>query len=91
MLRSARLALATLARAAPAAQWGSSYSGGAAVGAAQLGEHLRSGGGAAPFSAQAAEDPLYASISEQLDGFRSAGTFKVERTITTPQGPSVGA
>jgi hypothetical protein len=29
-------------------------------------------------------------LTEQLDGFRSAGTFKVERVITTPQGPAVG-
>lgn len=37
-----------------------------------------------------ADDPLQSVLSEQLDGFRQSGTFKVERVITTPQGPSVG-
>lgn len=36
------------------------------------------------------EDPLQAVLTQQLDGFRQAGTFKVERVITTPQGPAVG-
>jgi hypothetical protein len=34
--------------------------------------------------------PPQAALAQQLEGFRQAGTFKVERVITTPQGPSVG-
>lgn len=35
--------------------------------------------------------PCQAVVEQQLAGFREAGTFKVERVITTAQGPSVGA
>ncbi|KIY95072.1 glycine C-acetyltransferase [Monoraphidium neglectum] len=55
--------------------------------------------GAAPYSTSVlaaaaqpalATDPLQDVLSDQLEGFRQAGTFKVERIITTPQGAAVG-
>ena len=42
-------------------------------------------------SAAAAASPLEAKVEEQLAEIKAAGTFKVERVITTPQAASIGA
>ncbi len=46
--------------------------------------------GAASVQTAPGQDPLRALLREQLEAMEQAGTFKVERIITTAQGPSVG-
>jgi hypothetical protein len=41
-------------------------------------------------SVATAEDALVQKARQQLEEIRAAGTFKVERQITTPQAASVG-
>lgn len=54
---------------------------------------LRSLLGARNFAAEALrkveDDVMGTTIKNQLDGMREAGTYKVERVLTSPQAPSV--
>lgn len=52
-------------------------------------EGLHSSARAAAAQPAEADDPMQEMLTQQLEGFREAGTFKVERVITSAQGPEV--
>jgi hypothetical protein len=66
----------------------------AAAAAGACGASVTAGGAAQHYSAQPAfadEDELVSKASAALEDIKQAGTWKVERQITTPQAASIGA